>query len=43
MIYHMPGSSGAARVNPNNRVFFDTPEEAEKAGYRRAKTGEAQR
>lgn len=43
MIYHMPGSSGAARVNPNNRVFFDTPEEAEKVGYRRAKTGEAQR
>jgi micrococcal nuclease len=35
MIYHLPGSSGAARVSPQNRVFFDTPEEAEKAGFRR--------
>ncbi|MBM4329725.1 MAG: hypothetical protein FJ117_00640 [Deltaproteobacteria bacterium] len=40
MIYHMPGTPDATRVNPKNRVFFDTAEEAEKAGYRRAKTGE---
>jgi micrococcal nuclease len=43
MVYHMPGSPGAARVSPKNRLFFDTPEEAEKAGFRRAKTGELQR
>jgi micrococcal nuclease len=36
MIYHPPGSPGAARVNPKNRILFDTPEEAEKAGFRRA-------
>ncbi|MBI5968690.1 MAG: thermonuclease family protein [Deltaproteobacteria bacterium] len=39
MVYHMPGSPGAARVNPKNRILFDTPEEAEKGGFRRAKTG----
>ena len=43
MIYHVPGSPGAARVSPKNRVFFDAPEEAEKAGFRRAKTEESQR
>jgi len=37
MIYHPPSSPGAARVNPKNRVFFDSPEEAEKAGFRRAR------
>jgi hypothetical protein len=37
MIYHPPGSAGAARVSPRNRIFFDTPEEAEKAGFRPAK------
>jgi len=34
MIYHLPGTPGAARVSPKNRVFFDTPAEAEKAGFR---------
>jgi len=34
MIYHLPGTPGAARVSPKNRVFFDTPSEAEKAGFR---------
>jgi len=34
MIYHLPGTPGAARVSPKNRVFFDTPFEAEKAGFR---------
>jgi len=38
MVYHLPGSPGAARVSPRNRIFFDTPEEAEKAGFRRAKS-----
>ena len=37
MIYHLPGSREAARVNPKNRVLFDSPEEAEKAGFRRAR------
>ena len=37
MIYHLPDSQGAARVNPKNRVLFDSPEEAEKAGFRRAR------
>jgi len=37
MIYHPPGSPGAARVNPKKRVLFDSPEEAEKAGFRRAR------
>lgn len=35
MIYHLPGSREATRVNPKNRVLFDSPEEAEKAGFRR--------
>ena len=37
MIYHLPGSREAARVNPKNRVLFASPEEAEKAGFRRAR------
>ncbi len=37
MLYHLPGSAGASSVSPRNRVFFDSPEEAEKAGVRRAK------
>ncbi len=37
MVYHLPGSPSAARVSPKNRVFFNSPEEAEKAGYRKAK------
>jgi len=42
-IYHMPGSPEAVRVSPKNRVLFATPEEAEKAGFQRAKTGEQKR
>jgi micrococcal nuclease len=38
MVYHLPGCPGAARVSPRNRTFFNTPEEAEKAGFRRAKS-----
>jgi len=37
MVYHPPGSPGASRVNPKNRVLFDSPEEAERAGFRRAR------
>ena len=37
MIYHLPGSAGASSVGPRNRVVFDSPEGAEKAGFRRAK------
>ena len=37
MIYHLPGSAGASTVSPRNRVFFDSPEQAEKAGFRRAR------
>jgi len=36
-IYHLPNSPWAARVRPQNRVLFDSPEEAEKAGFRRAR------
>ena len=43
MIYHATGSPEAARVNPKNRIFFDTAAEAEKAGFRRSKSGEIQR
>jgi micrococcal nuclease len=37
MVYHLPGSPKAARVHPKNRVLFNTPEEAEKAGFRHAR------
>lgn len=37
MVYHLPGSPGAARVHPKNRALFNTPEEAEKAGFRPAR------
>jgi micrococcal nuclease len=36
MVYHLPGSLFAQKVSPKNRVFFDSPEEAEKAGFRKA-------
>ena len=36
MVYHLPGSSSAARVSPKNRIFFDTAEDAEKAGFRKS-------
>lgn len=31
--YHLPWCSGAARINEENKVFFATKEEAERAGY----------
>lgn len=36
-IYHLPGNAGCGRIKEENRVYFDTEEEAIKAGYRRAK------
>ncbi len=36
-IYHLPGQYGHDRVAEKNRVYFRTEEEAEKAGYRKAK------
>ncbi len=31
--YHLPWCSGAKRIKEENKVFFQTKEEAEKAGY----------
>ena len=36
-IYHLPGCSTYNSVSEKNRVTFNTAEEAEKAGYRKAK------
>ena len=36
MVYHLPASPSAPKVSSKNRVFFDSPEEAEKAGFRKA-------
>ncbi len=35
-VYHLPGCSGFTRVSEKNQVKFDTPADAEKAGYRLA-------
>lgn len=35
-LYHYPGSPYAKRVNPKNRIYFHSKEEAEKAGFRPA-------
>lgn len=36
-IYHLPGQASYGRIKRQNRVYFDTEEEAVKAGYRKAK------
>jgi micrococcal nuclease len=36
-IYRLPGDAGCNKIKEENRVHFDTEEEAIKAGYRRAK------
>jgi micrococcal nuclease len=36
-IYRIPGDAGCGRTKEENRVYFDTEDEAIKAGYRRAK------
>jgi endonuclease YncB( thermonuclease family)/methylphosphotriester-DNA--protein-cysteine methyltransferase len=40
-IYHNPGCPGYKSVSEKNRVFFKTAEEAEAAGYKRAKNCKA--
>ena len=35
-VYHLPWCSGAKRIKEENRVWFDTREAAEAAGYRPA-------
>lgn len=36
-VFHVPGQASYGRVSEENRVYFETEEEALKAGYRRAK------
>lgn len=36
-IYHVPGGQNYGKVSPKNSVWFDTEEEAQAAGYRKAK------
>ncbi len=36
-IYHLPGQYGYDKVAEKNRIYFKTEEEADKAGFRRAK------
>lgn len=37
MIYHLPNCPSYSQVSPKNRVPFKTEEEAQRAGYRKAK------
>ena len=37
-IYHVPGCSSYGSVSDKNQIVFNTSEDAEKAGYRKAKT-----
>jgi len=36
-VYHYVWCSGAKRIKEENKIYFDSPEEAEAAGYRPAK------
>ena len=36
-IYHLPGQDGYDRVREKNRIYFPTEEEAQKAGFRKAR------
>lgn len=36
-IYHIPGGGSYDKVSEENRVYFSTEAEAQKAGYRKAK------
>ncbi len=36
-IYHMPGGKSYNKISKNNVVYFDSEEEAIKAGYRKAR------
>lgn len=35
-IYHLPGQYGYDKVSEKNRIYFDTEEDARKAGFRKA-------
>lgn len=35
-VYHLPWCSGAKRIKEENRIYFASKEEAERAGYRPA-------
>lgn len=35
-VYHVPGQASYNTGNPNNRVWFDSEEQAQQAGYRKA-------
>lgn len=37
MIYHVPGSASYNKISPENRVYFETEADANKAGYRKTK------
>ena len=36
-IYHLPGQSDYGKVREKNRIYFQTEEEAQKAGFRKAR------
>lgn len=36
-IYHTPGSASYNKISPENRVYFNTEADAQKAGYRKTK------
>lgn len=36
-IYHLPGQYGYDKISEKNRVYFKTEDEAQKAGYRKAR------
>lgn len=36
-IYHLPGGASYEKISPANRAYFATEEDAQKAGYRKAK------
>ncbi len=36
-IYHLPGQYAYSKISEKNRVYFNTEEEAQKAGYRKAR------
>lgn len=36
-IYHLPGSASYNKISPENRVYFNTEIDAQKAGYRKTK------
>lgn len=37
LIYHVMGGSSYDKISPENRVYFDSEADAQKAGYRKAK------